>query len=120
MKPRLIPSAETPRPLNLTELATGHPEPIERAMESRAESNTRRSRNGVFMIHSEPPEKIPPNRKMGYPWRELAVGEGFFVPGRQGENLKVSAFVTGCEGRVFRTYKGELEGVKGRWAKRVK
>lgn len=106
---------------NLTELVTGLPEPIERVIESRAEADTTRmSENGVFLIVHTPPETVPPNRRKGYPWRELGVGEGFFVPGRQGDNLKVTALVKGCEGRIFRTYRGESKGVRGRWAKRVK
>lgn len=91
----------TDKPANLTELVT---------------TPSRPSKRGVYRIYDDPPppEKIS-NR--GYPWRELAVGEAFFT---EGLHLKPSKAITGCEDRKFITYAGELNGVKGRWAKRTK
>ncbi len=83
---------------------------------SERNAERRKSSNRFYDIYSNPPERINRSSRRGYPWDDLEVGEAFFVPLSKGEPTGTKKR---RDGRKFETYDGELNGVKGRWCRRV-
>jgi len=96
--------------LNLTDLVLGN-------RSSRKKSDHpkehRMSEYGRWKIDTNVPIPVPTSgHKAYYPWKELEIGESFFVPGKH-KAATGAGRIKGCETRKFMSERRVEDGVDG-------
>ena len=113
-------ATDTVRMPTLTEQVLGHEiDPLTLIKNPELNEGERYSRNGRFVISKAmdlPPLLFKSSR--AWPWREIKVGEGLFVP----DAKKVSGISYWAKElrAEFKSRAGERRGVNGIWVKRLK
>ena len=100
------------QPLNLTELVLGKvPKQSKQKSESKP-NGSRASSYGIWTIDTNIPIPKPRSgHKAYYPWKELEIGESFFVPGKR---KATGAYrIKDCETRKFISERRVEDGVEG-------
>lgn len=58
--------------------------------------------------------EIPKEDRQAYPWKEMKVGQSFFMPGKKGTRARMAAYIWGTRnGAKFKTVSVTEGGKKG-------